>query len=43
MPLDTMARLVREAPLHSFGDGFLLGMLVARRRQRRPKAICNEA
>jgi hypothetical protein len=32
MPLDTIARLVREAPLHSLAVAFLLGMVVARRR-----------
>jgi plasmid stabilization system protein ParE len=32
MPLDTMARLVREAPLHSLAVAFLLGIVVARRR-----------
>jgi hypothetical protein len=32
MPLDTIARLVREAPLHSVAVAFLLGMVVARRR-----------
>jgi hypothetical protein len=31
-PLDTIARLVREAPLHSMAVAFLLGMVVARRR-----------
>ena len=31
-PLDTIARLVREAPLHSLMIAFLLGMVVARRR-----------
>jgi plasmid stabilization system protein ParE len=32
MPVDTIARLVREAPLHSLTIAFLLGMVVARRR-----------
>jgi hypothetical protein len=32
MPLDTIAQLVREAPLHSMAVAFLLGMVVARRR-----------
>jgi hypothetical protein len=32
MPLDTLGRLVREAPLHSLAIAFLLGMVVARRR-----------
>ena len=32
VPLDTMARFVREAPLHSLAIAFLLGMVVARRR-----------
>ena len=32
MALDTIARLVREAPLHSLTIAFLLGMVVARRR-----------
>ena len=32
MPIDTIARLVREAPLHSLAVAFLLGMVVARRR-----------
>jgi hypothetical protein len=32
MPLDTIGRLVREAPLHSLAIAFLLGMVVARRR-----------
>ena len=32
MPLDTIAGLVREAPLHSLAVAFLLGMVVARRR-----------
>jgi hypothetical protein len=32
MPLDTIARLVREAPLHSLMIAFLLGIVVARRR-----------
>jgi hypothetical protein len=32
MPLDTMARLVRGAPLHSLAIAFLLGIVVARRR-----------
>jgi hypothetical protein len=32
MPLDTITRLVREAPLHSLAIAFLLGMVVARRR-----------
>jgi hypothetical protein len=32
MLLDTIARLVREAPLHSLAIAFLLGMVVARRR-----------
>ena len=31
MPLDTIARLAREAPLHSLAIAFLLGMVVARR------------
>jgi hypothetical protein len=31
-PLDTITRLVREAPLHSLMIAFLLGMVVARRR-----------
>jgi hypothetical protein len=31
-PLDTIARLVREAPLHLLMIAFLLGMVVARRR-----------
>ena len=32
MLLDTVARLVREAPLHSLAIAFLVGMVVARRR-----------
>lgn len=32
MPLDTLARLVREAPLPSLLVAFLLGVIVARRR-----------
>jgi hypothetical protein len=32
MPLDILARLVREAPLHSLAIAFLLGVAVARRR-----------
>jgi hypothetical protein len=32
MPLDTIARLVREAPLHSLAIAFLIGMVIARRR-----------
>jgi hypothetical protein len=32
MPLDILARLVREAPLHSLAIAFLLGLAVARRR-----------
>jgi hypothetical protein len=32
MPLDNIAQLVREAPLHSLAIAFLLGMVVARRR-----------
>ena len=31
MPLDTIARLAREAPLHSLAIAFLLGMVIARR------------
>jgi plasmid stabilization system protein ParE len=34
-PLDTIVRLVREAPLHSLTIAFLLGMVVARRRSER--------
>ena len=32
MPLDILARLVREASLHSLAIAFLLGVAVARRR-----------
>ena len=32
MPLDILARLVREAPLPSLAIAFLLGLTVARRR-----------
>jgi hypothetical protein len=32
MPLDTIARLVRQAPLHSLAIAFLLGLAVTRRR-----------
>jgi hypothetical protein len=32
MPLDTLARLVRQAPLHSLAIAFLLGVAISRRR-----------
>jgi plasmid stabilization system protein ParE len=32
MLLDTIGRLVREAPIHSLAIAFLLGIVVARRR-----------
>jgi hypothetical protein len=32
LPLDTIARLVREAPLHSLAIAFLIGLVIAGRR-----------
>jgi hypothetical protein len=32
MPLDSLSRMVREAPLHSLAIAFLLGIVAGRRR-----------